>query len=175
MKLKELKLNKANPRFIKDDKFKKLLASIKDFPKMMELRPIVYDTDGTILGGNMRYRALTELGYKDIPDTWAKRADELTADEKRRFIIEDNVGFGDWDMESLADQWDLEELEAWGVDLPDDWGSDVIDIEEVDEFNESVNFTIKCESIEQLEELQTKLSISAQKIGYDEFLIKVGL
>jgi len=175
MKLKELKLNKANPRFIKDDKFKKLLASIKDFPKMMELRPIVYDTDGTILGGNMRYRALTELGYKDIPDTWAKRAAELTDDEKRRFIIEDNVGFGDWDMESLADQWDLEELEAWGVDLPDDWGSDVIDIEEVDEFNESVNFTIKCESIEQLEELQTKLSISAQKIGYDEFLIKVGL
>lgn len=92
MKLKEIKPNKANPRIIKDYKFKKLCNSISEFPKMMELRPIVVDTDGTILGGNMRYKALQELGYKEIPDNWVKRASELTDQEKQRFIIEDNVG-----------------------------------------------------------------------------------
>jgi DNA modification methylase len=119
MLLSQLKLNEANPRFIKDDKFKKLIASIKDFPKMMELRPIVYDPVGNvILGGNMRYRALVELGYKEIPDAWTKPADQLTDDEKQRFIIEDNVGFGEWDWDMLANEWDEEELKGWGMDIP---------------------------------------------------------
>jgi len=128
MKLSKLKLNKANPRFIKDDKFAKLLNSIREFPKMMELRPIVYDTDGTILGGNMRYRALLELGKSEIPDTWAVPADSLTDDEKQRFIIEDNVGFGEWDFEALHD-WDSELLDNWGLDVPE-W------VELSDEFGE---------------------------------------
>lgn len=118
MRIKDIKINKANPRIIKDERFKKLMKSISEFPKMMELRPIVVDIDGTILGGNMRYKALCELGYKEIPDTWVKRADELSDEEKQRFIIEDNVGFGEWDFEMLADTWDRDLLSDWGVDVP---------------------------------------------------------
>ena len=103
MDIKRLKLNDKNPRFIKDDKFKKLVKSISEFPKMMELRPIVYDPESfEILGGNMRYRALVELKYKKIPDEWVKSADKLTEDEKKRFIIEDNVSFGEWDRDPLS-------------------------------------------------------------------------
>jgi hypothetical protein len=118
MKLKDIKLNKSNPRLIKDDKFKKLVKSIEEFPKMMELRPIVIDNDMTILGGNMRYKALSELGYKEVPDEWVKRADELTDEEKQRFIIADNVGFGEWEWDALANEWDANKLQEWGLDLP---------------------------------------------------------
>lgn len=103
---------------LRDEKFAKLKQSIQDFPKMMSLRPIVIDNIGMILGGNMRYRALQELGFKEIPDNWVKRADELTAEEKRRFIIADNVGFGEWDWDELANNWDVEQLEEWGLDVP---------------------------------------------------------
>ena len=118
MKVEELKVNKANPRQIRDEKFKKLKKSVKEFPKMMELRPIVIDDDGTILGGNMRFRALLELGYKEIPDSWVRKASELTDEEKQRFIIEDNVEFGEWDYDKLANEWDDELLNEWGLELP---------------------------------------------------------
>lgn len=118
MKLKDIKPNKANPRTIKDDKFRKLLNSIQEFPKMMELRPMVIDADGTVLGGNMRLKALQELGYTEIPDTWVRRAADLTDEEKQRFIIADNVGFGEWDWEALANEWDAGDLSDWGLDVP---------------------------------------------------------
>jgi DNA modification methylase len=118
VKLSIIRSNENNPRIIKDDKFDKLKNSIKDFEKMMELRPIIIDEDNVILGGNMRFKALNALGYKDVPDTWVKQATGLTEDEKRRFIIEDNVGFGEWDWDMLANEWDAESLEAWGLDLP---------------------------------------------------------
>jgi len=119
VKLKDIFTNPANPRIIKDAKFQKLVKSIDEFPKMMELRPIIVDSEGMILGGNMRYKALKDLGYKEIPDTWLKRADDLTEDEIRRFTIADNVGFGEWDYELLANEWDVAELNEWGLDLPD--------------------------------------------------------
>lgn len=119
LKLSQLKLNSSNPRFIKDERFKKLVKSIQEFPKMMELRPIIYDPSNfEILGGNMRFRALKELGYKEIPKEWVKSADELTDEEKKRFIIEDNIGFGEWDYDILANDWNEEELKDWGLDLP---------------------------------------------------------
>ena len=118
MKLSDILPNPENPRLLRDEKFAKLKQSIQDFPKMMSLRPIVIDNMGMILGGNMRYRALQELGFKEIPDTWVKRAEELTAEEKRRFIIADNVGFGEWDWDELANNWDVEQLEEWGLDVP---------------------------------------------------------
>jgi len=118
MKLSEIKTNPNNPRLIKDDKFKKLVKSISEFPKMMSLRPIVVDGNNVILGGNMRFKALQELKYKEVPDEWVKRAEELTEDEKQRFIIEDNVGFGEWDWEILANDWDKELLSEWGLDMP---------------------------------------------------------
>jgi DNA modification methylase len=117
MKLSDIRLNPDNPRFIRDDRFQKLKDNIKAFPKMMKLRPIVIDDDGIILGGNMRYRALTELGYNNLPDGWVVKASELTDDEKRRFIITDNIGYGEFDMDLLANEWDLEELQEWGVEL----------------------------------------------------------
>lgn len=107
----QLRLNEANPRTIKDEKFKKLIKSIKEFPQMLEIRPIVVDNDMTVLGGNMRLRACIEAGLTHVP---VIRASELTDEQKQRFIIADNVGFGEWDWEALANEWDAGDLEAWG-------------------------------------------------------------
>jgi len=122
IRLSELKLNEANPRVIKDDKFKKLVESIKSFPQMMELRPIVVDEMNVIQGGNMRYRALVELGYKEVQEAWVKQGKDLTPEQWREFVIKDNVGFGEWDFDMLANDWDAEELQEWGLDLPVDFG-----------------------------------------------------
>lgn len=119
MKLSEIKINPKNPRIIKDDRFKKLVKSVEEFPKMMKLRPIVIDEQGMVLGGNMRLKVLQHLKFKEIPDEWVKRADELTEEEKQRFIVSDNVGFGDWNWDDLASDWDAVKLEEWGLELPD--------------------------------------------------------
>lgn len=124
MKLSDIHSNPSNPRLIKDDRFKKLVKSIEEFPKMMALRPIIIDADGMILGGNMRFKALKELKYKDVPDEWIKRADELTDEEKRRFIIEDNVPFGEWDFGLLGD-WDKGLLLEWGLEFPQTYGLEI--------------------------------------------------
>jgi hypothetical protein len=116
--ISKIKPNPSNPRIIKDDRFEKLVKSIKDFPKMMELRPIIVDSNNMILGGNMRLKALNYLSYKKIPKSWIKQASDLTDKEKEQFIIKDNVGFGDWDWDMLANEWNSEELEAWGLDVP---------------------------------------------------------
>jgi len=122
MKLSNIKPNPKNPRIIKDDKFKKLVQSIKDFPEMMEKRPMVCvtDVDKKIypLGGNMRLKAIQELGHKEIPDTWVMLADSWTQEQRNEFTIKDNVGFGEWDWDSLANEWDVEKLDDWGLDIP---------------------------------------------------------
>ncbi len=119
MKINEIHLNPKNPRIIKDEKYQKLKKSIKEFPKMMKLRPIVVDDNMTIIGGNMRYRILQDLGYKEIPEGWVVKASELTEEEKRRFIITDNLPYGDWNWEILGNEWELGELEEWGMELPE--------------------------------------------------------
>jgi len=116
MKLSDIKANPNNPRIIKDEKFEKLKKSITEFPKMMALRPMVINEDNIVLGGNMRLKALKELGYTELPDEWVKRAEDLTDEEARRFIIADNVGFGEHDWEILANEWDAEELADWGLE-----------------------------------------------------------
>lgn len=122
IKLSKLKLNPNNPRIIKDDKFKKLVKSIEEFPEMMEKRPIVCvtDVDGKIfpLGGNMRLKAIQELGMKDIPDNWVMMADDWTEEKRKEFTIKDNVGFGEWDWEDLANEWETTDLINWGLDVP---------------------------------------------------------
>jgi hypothetical protein len=115
MKINLIKPNPNNPRIIKDDKFKKLVQSIKDFPQMLELRPIVIDENNIVLGGNMRLKACQELGLKDVPTIYAK---DLTEDQQKEFIIKDNVGFGEWNWDELANDWDEELLVEWGLDLP---------------------------------------------------------
>lgn len=116
--ISKIKPNPSNPRIIKDDRFEKLVKSIKDFPKMMELRPIIVDSNNMILGGNMRLKALNYLSYKKIPKSWIKQASDLTDKEKEQFIIKDNVGFGDWDWDMLANEWDADNLKEWGLDMP---------------------------------------------------------
>ena len=119
IKLSKIKPNEKNPRFVKDEKFEKLCKSIEAFAeKMMPLRPIVIDENNIILGGNMRFKALKHLGYKEVPSDWIKQANDLTEEEKNEFIIKDNVGFGDWDWEVLANEWNSDELEEWGLDIP---------------------------------------------------------
>jgi site-specific DNA-methyltransferase (adenine-specific) len=117
VKLSEIKPNPKNPRLIKDEKFKKLVKSIKDFPQMLELRPIVVDENNIILGGNMRFKALKEAGYSEVSIV---RANDLTNEQKDEFIVKDNVGFGEWDWDTLANEWQVDKLEEWGLDLPID-------------------------------------------------------
>ncbi len=116
VKLSSVKGNPNNPRLIKDDKFQKLVKSIKDFPEMLELRPIVVNDDMVVLGGNMRLKACKEAGLKEIP---IMKASDLTEEQQKEFIIKDNVGFGEWDYAMLANEWNTEELTEWGLDLPD--------------------------------------------------------
>jgi site-specific DNA-methyltransferase (adenine-specific) len=121
VKLSNIKPNPQNPRLIKDERFKKLVQSIKDFPEMMAKRPMVCvtDVDGKLfpLGGNMRLKALKEAGYTDIPDEWVTMADEWTQEQRNEFIIKDNISFGEHDWDALKD-WDTEQLEDWGLDVP---------------------------------------------------------
>ena len=119
MNIKEIKANPNNPRVLRDDKFNKLKKSIQDFPQMMELRPIIVDENNVILGGNMRFRVLQDLGYKEIHNSWVKKTNELTEEQKKEFIIKDNVGFGDWDWDLLNNEWDIDLLNDWGLNIPE--------------------------------------------------------
>jgi hypothetical protein len=115
IKISEIKLNPNNPRLIKDDKFAKLVKSVKEFPEMLDIRPIVVNSDMIILGGNMRYKACKEAGLKEIP---VIIAEGLTEQQQKEFLIKDNVSGGEWDWDMLANEWDDEKLVEWGLDLP---------------------------------------------------------
>lgn len=115
VKVGEIKSNPNNPRIIKDEKFEKLVKSIREFPEMLNLRPIVVNDDMVVLGGNMRLKACKEAGLKEIP---VIKASQLTEKQQREFIIKDNVGFGEWDWETIANEWDSIELQDWGLDIP---------------------------------------------------------
>ena len=128
VKINEVFSNPTNPRTIKEAKFKKLVQSIKEFPKMLKLRPIVVNKEMGILGGNMRYKACQEIGLKEI---YIIKADKLTDKEMEQFVIKDNVGFGLWDWDILANSWNTKELTDWGMDV---WQS-MDDIETADHFS----------------------------------------
>ena len=125
--ISSVKENPDNPRFIKDSKFKKLVKSIKAFPEMLEKRPIVVDEDMVVLGGNMRLKACKSAGLFEV---WIDIAEGWTEEQKREFIVKDNVGFGEWDWDILANEWDVDQIKEWGLDLPgfelneDDFGDD---------------------------------------------------
>ena len=128
VKISEVKSNPNNPRIIKDDKFQKLVKSIKEFPEMLNIRPIVVNADMVVLGGNMRLKACKEAGLKEVAII---KAEDLTEDQQKQFIIKDNVGFGEWDWEDLANNWDAEQLTDWGLDIPD-FKPEVLEAEEDD-------------------------------------------
>jgi len=126
--IQEVRLNEENPRYIKDHKFEKLVKSIKEFPQMLDLRPIVVNQDMIVLGGNMRLRACREAGLTEVPIIYA---DNLTEEQQKEFVIKDNSSFGEWDWDILANEWDTEQLIDWGMDIPDDWAVDeVLEAEE---------------------------------------------
>jgi hypothetical protein len=112
--INEIKPNTNNPRLIKDENFTKLVKSIKEFPQMLDIRPIVVNSDMIILGGNMRWKACKEAGLKEIP---VIIADELTEDQQREFLIKDNISGGEWDWSLLVEDWDVELLEDWGLEI----------------------------------------------------------
>lgn len=153
----QLKKNPDNPRIIKDDKFAKLVQSIQQFPEMMKIRPIVYAADFVVLGGNMRLEAAKTAGLKEV---WAIDASDLTPDQQREFIIKDNVGFGEWDWEELASNWDSDELEDWGLDIPGfDMGAgdkDPFDDEGIAEKNQ-FGVIVMCATEEGQSEIFTRL------------------
>jgi len=157
VKISEVKNNPNNPRILKDDKFSKLVQSIKDFPKMLEIRPIVVNNEMIVLGGNMRLKACKEAGLKEIHII---KAEDLTQEQQKEFIIKDNVGFGEWDWEQLANEWENEDLENWGLDIP----SFEVEEEEAKEekdlsgtLKETFEIIIECNDEESQEETYNKL------------------
>ena len=154
MKVKtyKIKSNPNNPRLIKDDKFRKLVKSIKDFPEMLEKRPLICSTDEEgnyiVLGGNMRLKASKEAGLKEMPIILA---DDWSEEQRKEFIIKDNVGFGEWDWDDLANEWYQEDLEDWGLDLPGDLTFEELEAEE-DENNlmQKNTFNLSDEQSEQI-------------------------
>ena len=128
--IKLVKSNPNNPRTIKDDNFKKLVNSVMSFPKMLEKRPIVVDENMIVLGGNMRLRACKEAKLKEV---WIDTTEDWTEEEKREFIIKDNVSGGEWDWDMLANEWDTELLDAWGLDVPNGFGQEEVEEDEAPE------------------------------------------
>jgi DNA modification methylase len=128
VKVGDVKANPNNPRIIKDDKFKKLVKSIQEFPEMLKLRPIIVNDDMVVLGGNMRLKACKEAGLKTIPII---KASLLSEEKQKEFIVKDNVGYGEWDWDELANNWDAEQLTDWGLDIPN-FEAEVLEAEEDD-------------------------------------------
>ena len=176
LKINEVKANESNPRVIKDDRFKKLVKSIKDFPEMLELRPIVVDENMIVLGGNMRLKASKEAGLKTV---WVEIATGLSEEQKKEFIVKDNVGFGEWEWDMLANEWNSVDLSDWGLNVwsnqDDMFQNEIDDIEEIADFTEAVNFSVRCDNLEQLEVLKKKINTTANKITYNEFVNKLKL
>ena len=163
VKISKVKGNPNNPRIIKNDKFKKLVKSIQEFPEMLKLRPIVVDEDMIVLGGNMRLKASKDAGLKEV---WIEIAEGLTEEQKKEFIVKDNVGFGEWEWDMLANEWDSVQLAEWGLDV---WQNEN-DIETTDEFSlpdgdksnlEQITYTLSSEQSNIIKE-------AIQEIKYTE-------
>jgi ParB-like chromosome segregation protein Spo0J len=153
--IKDIKPNPNNPRLVKDDKFAKLVQSIKDFPQMLDIRPIVVNKDMIVLGGNMRLKACKEAGLKEIPII---KAEDLTDEQQREFIIKDNVGYGEWDWQLIAKEWDTEKLNDWGLDIPDFAIAPTEDELIADEKNKPPTIKITFESVEDLQQAEIDIT-----------------
>jgi ParB-like chromosome segregation protein Spo0J len=139
--IKDIKPNPNNPRLVKDDKFKKLVESVKGFPDMLNVRPIVVNKDMIVLGGNMRLKAMKEAGYKEANIEIV----DWTEEQQREFIIKDNIGYGEWDWNVIANEWDTDKLEEWGMNIPSFDSSEEIEDElQIDEEIKTDNQCPKC-------------------------------
>ena len=160
--IRQIRPNPDNPRFIKEGKFEKLVKSIKEFPEMLELRPIVVNQDMVVLGGNMRLKACEEAGIKQVPIIFA---DNLTEEQQKEFIIKDNSSFGEWDWDLLANEWDVELLDDWGLDIPNfDIDDEVVDEKDLsDQLEQSFKIEIDLESEEEQEKMYNQLIADGYK------------
>ena len=156
----KLKLNKDNPRFIRDEKFEKLCKSLREFPEMLEKRPIIVDEERVALGGNMKLRAAREIGAKKVPYIMAEGWSE---EKKQEFVVKDNLHYGEWNHDLLTTFFDTDHLIEWGMDI-DFQDQDIEDILEIDDFNKSVNFIVKCEDLDELEEIKHAMKTEANQI-----------
>mgnify|MGYP003649143344 CR=1 FL=1 len=150
--ISKVRPNSDNPRYIKEEKFKKLVQSLKDFPEMANARPIVVNKEMVALGGNMRLKAMQEAGWSEVP----VKVVDWSEEKQREFIIKDNVGFGEWDWDELANTWDAEELNEWGLDTSvfmED--SELNDLSE--QIQESYKIEISCNDEEHQEKIYNKL------------------
>lgn len=145
LKIDQIKPNPDNPRIIKDDKFKKLVKSLQEFPEMTQIRRVVVNKDLMILGGNMRWRAAKEAGWTDIPVEIV----DLPEDKQREFIIKDNVSGGEWDWDTLANEWSKEQLEDWGVDI-ENWTNDEVVEDDVPDLDDTIKPESKLGEVYQL-------------------------
>ena len=159
--ISQVKTNPNNPRIIKNDKFQKLVKSIQEFPEMLKLRPIVVDEDMMVLGGNMRLKASKDAGLKQV---WIEIAEGLTEAQKKEFIVKDNVGFGEWEWDMLANEWDSVQLAEWGLDVwqneDDEQNNDINDISD----NISEEYRVEIELTSETE--QEKVYNELTKKGY---------
>jgi len=154
----EIKTNPKNPRVIKDEKFAKLVQSLKDFPEMLEKRPLVCftDTDGklVVLGGNMRLKAAKEIGLKELP---VIIADDWTEEQKAQFLIKDNVGFGEWNWDELQSDWDVEQLADWGLDIPSQFEVEMEETDLSDKIKSEFKIEVICKDEQEQEQTYNKL------------------
>ena len=157
--ISKVKANKGNPRFIRDEKFTKLVKSLREFPDMAKLRPIIVNAEMVVLGGNMRLKAMQELKWKTVP---VIVAENLTRQQQAEFVIKDNVGFGEWNWEMLANQWDADLITDWGLDIPHFDGELPEDnAEDIDP-----NALLVEGTPEQLEDLLTELNTRGFKVKF---------
>lgn len=156
--ISKIKVNPDNPRVVRDHRFEKLCKSLREFPEMMEKRPIIVDENMIVLGGNMRLRAAQKIGLKKV---WIDSAEGWTDEQKREFIIKDNLGYGEWDFEVLANAWDIETLDDWGLEIP---GVDV-DVSETD-ISDQLELSFAVEVSLNSEEEQESLYNNLTKQGY---------
>jgi hypothetical protein len=168
----KIKLNPSNPRIIKDDKFQKLVKSIQDFPEMKEVRPIVVNEDMVILGGNMRFRAMQEAGVKEVPVVVV----DWNEEKQKEFTIKDNLSFGEWDWDALANDWNIEALRDWGVDVPS-FNIDLIEPEidttrlgeNMDKYiNNSIKQIVLYYDTEKFEQMLNDLDKIANEKGFED-------
>lgn len=137
--IKSLKLNEKNPRIIKDSRFDELVKSIQDFPKMLELRPIVVNAENMVLGGNMRLKACIKAGLKKVPVIQDK---DLTEAQQREFVLKDNVAFGEWDWPEVVEQWP--DAGEWGLEIPGIYDDELVkSVNEQDEWVGMPDFEAK--------------------------------
>tara|TARA_R110000744_G_scaffold65550_7_gene134421 strand:+ start:1692 stop:2249 length:558 start_codon:yes stop_codon:yes gene_type:complete len=170
-----INLNEDNPRFIKDNKFKKLVNSIRDFPEMLKLRPLVLNEDMVVLGGNMRLKACIHLNMTEVPiiiftQEMADKANEklIAYGQKpktyiqwsKEFLIKDNVGFGEWDWDTLANEWEVKLLNDWGMDVPK------FDAPEIEDLSDTLTSMFRLEVETESEEEQEKLYNELIEKGY---------